>query len=150
MRIAFDIDGTLTPLGRVRFECAQPRFPSRLVFHEPLRQGAIELMHALKADGHEIWIYTTSLRSRFYLFFWFYAFGIRLGGAVNGGLHASVVRGRHAQPSKYPPAFGIDLLVDDSPGVALEGARHGFSVVVVEPDDPDWASKVRAAARGGI
>jgi len=28
----------------------------------------------------------------------------------------------------------------------LEGKKFGFSVVVVEPDDPAWAEKVLAAA----
>ncbi len=60
--------------------------------------------------------------------------------------HAPVLRG----VSKYPPAFGIDLLVDDSPGVAIEGQRHGFAVLVVEPTDSEWTVKVSSAldARG--
>jgi hypothetical protein len=52
-------------------------------------------------------------------------------------------------PSKYPPAFGIDLHVDDSEGVAEEGRRHRFAVVVVSPRDPDWAARVLAAVGGG-
>ena len=44
--------------------------------------------------------------------------------------------------SKYPPAFGIDLLIDDSPGVEQEGRTHGFSVITVSPDNPDWAEKL--------
>ena len=45
-------------------------------------------------------------------------------------------------PSKLPPAFGIDLHVDDSEGVRLEGVRHGFRVVVVRPDDQHWTRRV--------
>jgi hypothetical protein len=48
-------------------------------------------------------------------------------------------------PSKYPPAFGIHLHVDDSVGVAMEGQDHQFAVVVVSPEDPDWAARVLAA-----
>lgn len=44
--------------------------------------------------------------------------------------------------SKYPPAFGIDLLIDDSPGVEQEGRTHGFPVIIVSPDNPDWAEKL--------
>ena len=44
--------------------------------------------------------------------------------------------------SKSPPAFGIDLLIDDSPGVEREGRTHGFSVIIVSPDNPDWAEKL--------
>jgi hypothetical protein len=67
-----------------------------------------------------------------------------LGGVVNQHLHERIV-GRQG-PSKYPPAFGIDLHVDDSAGVWEEGQRHHFSVVVVSPEDPDWASQVLEAA----
>ena len=49
-------------------------------------------------------------------------------------------------PSKYPPAFAIDLHVDDSEGVRLEGQRHGFAFVVVSPEDPDWTARVLDAA----
>lgn len=148
MRIAFDIDGTLTPLGRGQFSAVYPPFPMRLVFREPLRTGAIQLMRELRDDGHDLWIYTSSLRPQTYLHLWFLSFGIRIGGAINAERHASAVRGRRVNSSKCPPAFGIDLLVDDSAGVELEGRLHGFSVLVVEPDDADWASKVKAAVRG--
>lgn len=49
------------------------------------------------------------------------------------------------RPSKYPPHFSIDLLVDDSPGVEIEGARHGFSVIRVDPPDSVWHQRVRVA-----
>ena len=50
-----------------------------------------------------------------------------------------------ARCTKHPPSFGIDLLVDDSEGVRLEGERHGFRVLVVRPEDERWAGMVRAA-----
>jgi hypothetical protein len=53
---------------------------------------------------------------------------------------------RERRPSKNPAAFGIDLHVDDSEGVAEEGRRHGFAVVVVSPSDEEWTAKVLAAA----
>ena len=87
-----------------------------------------------------VWIYTTSYRPLPYLRGWFRAHGIPIEGAVNQERHDKVV-GRQG-PSKYPPAFGIDLHVDDSEGVALEGNRHGFEVVVVSPDDLDWATVI--------
>ncbi|NQD57776.1 hypothetical protein HP546_20795, partial [Pseudomonas sp. CM25] len=49
-------------------------------------------------------------------------------------------------PSKLPSAFDIDLHVDDSEGVRLEGVDHGFRVVVVCPKDENWAQKVLDAA----
>ncbi|WP_057916484.1 hypothetical protein [Lysobacter antibioticus] len=147
MRIAFDMDGTLTPLGKAQFPSAVLRFPMNLFFREPLREGAIELMRELQADGHELWIYTSSLRSKAYLHLWLFFAGIRLGGVVNGVSHSSALRGKPLAPSKFPPAFGIDLLVDDSEGVMLEGEMHGFCVLVVDSGDPHWACKVKAACQ---
>jgi hypothetical protein len=48
---------------------------------------------------------------------------------------------------KYPPAFGIDLLVDDSVAVANEGARLGYRVLLLREDEADWTERVVAAAR---
>jgi len=73
-----------------------------------------------------------------------------VGGVVNSDRHSKVVldsTGRYPNCSKYPPAFGIDLLVDNSEGVAIEGRRFGFDVLVVETDDPDWSQKVLEAVR---
>lgn len=50
--------------------------------------------------------------------------------------------------SKYPPAFGIDMLVDDSPGVVLEGQRYGFRVIQISPEDEQWVKKVLAEVEG--
>ena len=147
MRIAFDIDGTLTPLGKGQFRCVYLPFPMRLFFREPLREGARELMCELHADGHELWIYTSSLRSKAYLYLWFYFLGVRLDGAVNGDVHSQALQSRPVKPSKFPPAFGIDLLIDDSAGVGIEGSRHGFRVLVVDPNDADWIQKVKTAAQ---
>lgn len=147
MRIAFDIDGTLTPLGKGQFPSSMLPLPLRLFFREPLREGAVALMRELQADGHDLWIYTSSLRSKRYLYLWLLCAGVRLGGVVNGTAHADALRGRPSRPSKFPPAFGIDLLVDDSAGVEAEGDRHGFRVVTIDPGDPHWTTKVRAACR---
>lgn len=147
MRIAFDIDGTLTPLGKGQFRASPLPLPMRLFFREPLREGAVALMRELQADGHDLWIYTSSLRSKPYLHLWLLCAGVRLGGIVNGPAHADALRGRPVSPSKFPPAFGIDLLVDDSAGVEVEGGKHGFRVVVIDPEDVHWASKVKAACQ---
>lgn len=147
MRIAFDIDGTLTPLGKDQFPSTALPFPLRLLFREPLREGAIALMRELQADGHDVWIYTSSLRPERSIRLWFRCAGIRLGGVVNGTSHADALRGKSVRPSKFPPIFGIDWLVDDSAGVALEGETHGFRVVIVEPGDAQWTLKVKQACR---
>lgn len=130
MRISFDIDGTLV--------CAPPvpteqfvRWLGRWRYREPLRRGTKALMTELIRGDHEVWIYSTSHRTPRYIRGWFRSFGVTLSGVVNQEQHDSVV-GRQG-PSKYPPAFGIDLHIDDSPGVGEEGQRHRFDVVVVSP-----------------
>jgi hypothetical protein len=148
MRVSFDIDDTLVcstavpaepPLGRWR----------RLWYSERLRAGTRALMNELTRRRCEVWLYTTSYRSPRYLRGWFRCLGVPIAGVVNQARHDRVV-GRLG-PSKYPPAFGIDLHVDDSEGVALEGRRHGFAVVVVSPDDPEWSARILEAVdrRGG-
>jgi hypothetical protein len=145
MRIAFDLDGTLipTPGSAMRTERLGPL--ARLVSREPIRAGAPRLLDGLCQRGHRLWLYTTSLRSPMRLRLWFGAFGVRLDGVVNQVRHAAVVSGERLASSKYPPAFGIQLLVDDSLGVEIEGRRLGFSVVRIEPHDAAWCARVEAA-----
>jgi hypothetical protein len=145
MRISFDVDDTLVCYGGgVPSEQFVP-WPLRPWFHEPVRRGTRDLLRELARLGCEPWIYTTSYREPLYLKLWFRSFGVRLGGVVNQHVHERHLQGRRWSsyaPSKYPPAFGIDLHVDDLDGVREEGLRYGFDVVVVSPADPDWAAKV--------
>jgi hypothetical protein len=142
MHISFDIDDTLVCGPKVPTESFVPRW-YRGRYPEPLRRGSRALMHALVDRGCKLWIYTTSRRSPQYLRGWFRSGGIRLEGVVNLCRHEETVG--HRGPSKYPPAFGIALHVDDSVGVAMEGAAHGFRVLVVSPDDEHWADRVLTA-----
>jgi hypothetical protein len=142
VRVSFDIDDTLVCAPGVPAEQFVPLW-RRLWYTERLRYGTRALMGELLLRRCQLWIYTTSYRSPRYLRGWFKCIGIPLAGVVNQSRHQRVV-GRHG-PSKYPPAFGIDLHVDDSEGVALEGERHGFAVVVVSPDDRDWVARVLEA-----
>jgi len=148
MRIAFDLDNTLIPCGEFTFPI-EPPAPAplcpltRLLICSGLRQGARHLLRELRRQGHEIWIYTTSQRSPTQLHTLFLLQGVPLGGVVNCYRHEDLVRsGGCPNCSKYPPAFGIDLLVDDADGVALEGLQHGFEVLVVSPTDPEWTRRV--------
>jgi hypothetical protein len=145
MRIAFDLDGMLIPGPGSPMAVEPLGLLPRLVSREPIRAGTARLLAALRGCGHEIWLYTTSYRSPARLRAWFAAFGVRLDGIINQTRHEAVVP--HALSSKYPPAFGIDLLVDDSEGVALEGRRHGFAVLHVAEDDAAWCPRVELAVR---
>lgn len=142
MRISFDVDDTLVCGPGVTTEQHVAHW-RRWRYREPIRLGTKSLMAELIRRDCQLWIYTTSYRSPRYLRGWFRSFGVPISGVVNQDRHERVV-GRRG-PSKYPPAFGIDLHVDDSEGVGLEGRRHGFAVVVVSPDDPEWAARVLAA-----
>jgi hypothetical protein len=74
---------------------------------------------------------------------------VRLDGIVTHTRHQTHLGGRRNVCSKYPPAFGIDLLVDDAEGGAIEGRRHGFRVLLVDDNDGSWFRCVAAAIEPG-
>lgn len=143
MRVSFDVDDTL-----VCRELGAPtdvgRFGISRWLSEPLRRGTRTLVQELRHRGCSVWIYTSSLRSPFHIRLWLFLHGIRVDGIVNDDRHRRELSGRRFErlPSKYPPAFDIDLHVDDSEGVRMEAEEHGFRVVIVRPDDDQWAQKV--------
>jgi hypothetical protein len=143
MRLAFDLDNTLIRCGH-DFPLATPqrRILARLLSNEQLRHGITDLVNHCRQHGWEVWVYTTSYRSTWRIRRLFWLHGIRLDGVVNQQRHDREVQ---ARCTKYPPSFGIDLLIDDSEGVRLEGERHGFRVLVVAPEDAQWTEKVQAA-----
>jgi len=147
MRIAFDLDGTVVPMSAGQFPALPSRWPWRAVFRERLRDDTITLMRELRGQGHEVWIYTSSLRPIGYIRLWFLSCRVSLSGVINAETARKAAPSAGHRASKFPPAFGIDLLVDDSAGVELEGRQFGFSVVRVDPGDHRWASKVREAVR---
>ncbi|WP_422929287.1 hypothetical protein [Singulisphaera sp. PoT] len=149
MRISFDLDDTLI--------CYQPGTPCEprprrvrwlLTSREPLRSGSRELMLALERRGWEVWIYTTSYRTPWSVRRWLKSYGIRVGRVINQKGHERRIRQATPPrpPSKHPGLFDIDLHVDDLEGVRIEGEWHGFRVLVVAPDDVEWAEKVLSAA----
>ena len=151
MRISFDLDDMLI--------CYQPHVPRepplswawRLLVHdEPLRLGTRALLRELARLGHELNVYTTSYRSPRAVRGWLRGHGIRVREVINQDKHDRRLRTHpdDRPPSKNPRAFGFHLHIDDSEGVGIEGRQHGFSVVVVSPDDTRWAEKVLAAVIG--
>ena len=144
MRIAFDLDGTLVPMFSGQFPVEPIAWPMHVFAADPLRLHTVRLFRLLKARRHEVWIYTSSLRKPFDIRRTFWAHGIHLHGVINADVHAEAVGSRVA--SKYPPAFGIDLLIDDAPGVEVEGGQHGFAVLRIDPGDAGWSVRVADAA----
>lgn len=149
MSVSFDLDDTLI----LRHEPAagfepRSRFAAAVLFaEERLRLGTRRLHRHLKAQGHEFWIYTSSLRSAGFIRRCFLSHSIWADGIVNDDRHRQALQRSRTpgQPCKFPPAFGIGLHIDDSPGVAQLGLNLGFRVLQVDPADEDWADKVLAA-----
>lgn len=138
MRISFDIDDTLIFCDKSR------NGNSKLLNGESLREGTIELLRQLQVD-HELFIYTTSLRRPWLLKLSFRLKGVRIRRVINQDEHQKLSRelGLSAMPTKYPSKFGIDLHIDDSEGVQIEGKQHGFNVLRISQDDDHWTRTVR-------
>jgi hypothetical protein len=150
MKIAFDLDGTLIPIPGSTMQTERLSLLSRTVSREQLRTGAPALLRNLRRRGHEVWIYTTSMRSPLKLRLWFLTFGVPLHGIVNHATHYERLGKQALACSKFPPAFGIDLLIDDAEGVVLEGKRFGFSMLHIREDDSAWCAAVEAAVFGRV
>lgn len=150
MRISFDLDDLL-----ICYQPGVPREPNcvplflRSWFEEPLRLGARELMRELNAQGHELWVYTTSLREPWRVRLWLRFYGIRVGDVITGNRNTAALQetGMTGKLYKIPSHFGIDLHIDNSEGLDKDGERYGFCALVISPDDRDWVPKVREALR---
>ena len=147
MRISFDLDDTLIPSGSS--SALEPlRFAevARAFGIERLRAGTREMFAALRERDHSIWIYSSSLRSRHRVELLFRWHGLWVDGIVTFERHRQAMTARSlvSRPTKFPPAFGIDLHIDDAEGVRIEGERHGFRVLVVAPDDHAWVDRILA------
>jgi FMN phosphatase YigB (HAD superfamily) len=113
MTISFDLDDTLIP-GTKKFETEKQTIVHRLFGLEKIRFGTIELFNELRNKGHRIYIYTTSFRSTAKIKLTFYSYGIPVDVAINQQRHDRQLRENKTRASKFPPAFNIDVHVDDS------------------------------------
>lgn len=141
MIISFDLDDTLIP-GMKQFPTERRGIWQKLFSREKIRAGTIELIKALKAKNHRIFIYTTSYRSPAYIRRLFFSYGIFPEKIINKSVHDKTLGKRGAAISKYPPAFNIDVHIDDSPGVAMEGDRHQFNTIIVAEEDLHWGNNI--------
>lgn len=144
MRVSFDLDDTLI-CWQKEVACEPARSPLlKWWLNEPLRQGTRALIAELKQSGCEVWICTSSMRSPLLVRLWLLMYGVRVGKIVTQDTYAAHLRrfpDSHP-PSKNPRAFGIDLHIDDSEGVKREGEMYSFDVLVIDPNDVDWAARV--------
>jgi hypothetical protein len=145
MRISFDLDDTLICRQVIaKHESNSNLFLVGLWLNEPLRLGTRFLIRHLQQDGHEIWIYTSSCRQPLMVKLWLRFYGIKVVKVVNQSIHDRYTKSKDSkiQSSKNPKLFDIDLHIDDSLGVKIEGDRYGFEVLVIEPNDSAWVDKV--------
>ncbi len=145
--LAFELDDTLIPSSPDMFDTEPPRnWWRRWFVQEHLRVGSNRLLSTLSGIC-ELWVYTTSMRGSMYVRFLLGAYGGRIRGVVNGDRHMRWLKKqpRHLRCPQYPPAYDIDLIVDDSEGVAVEGRQLGYQVLLIRPDDLDWTSKILKA-----
>jgi len=141
MIISFDLDDTLIP-GTKTFGTEKQTFIQRLTGLEKIRYGTVHLFRELRSNGHSIYIYTTSFRPAARTRLTFYLYGIPVDKVINQQLHDRELRENKTRTSKYPPAFGIDVHVDDSPGLRIEGERFDFRTIIVDENDKDWTRTV--------
>ncbi len=99
-------------------------------------------MKACQAKGYKIYIYTTSLRPVSKIRWMFYTYGIKIDKIINQRVHEGAMSKLSLNASKYPPAFNIDIHIDDSKGVALEGERYYFRTIIIGNDNNNWTADI--------
>lgn len=141
LNISFDLDGTLIPL-HTEFKTEKLSGIAILFGIEPLRKGSKPLIKQLQQNGHSVHVYTTSYRKKFKirLTFWFH--GISVKTIITQPENSKALRKMGSHCSKYPPAFGFDIHIDDSKGVLQEGLQHGFTVIQIDSDTLNWTKKI--------
>jgi FMN phosphatase YigB (HAD superfamily) len=141
MVISFDLDDTLIP-GTKQFATIERNFLQKLWGVEKIRTGTIQLMKACQAQGHQVYIYTTSYRTPRKIWWMFYLYGIKVDKIINQDIHNKTLGNRTPKPSKYPPAFNIDLHIDDSKGVETEGKNFSFRTLIISEDNHNWTTDI--------
>ncbi len=152
--LALDLDGTLIAEVTPFASGHEPRgWVARLGAFESLRLGTRQLVLEARRRGWRVVVYTTSMRSPLSVRATFLAHGLWLDGVINGQRHRDEEqRQRASWPVKYPPAFGVELLVDDSLSLEQQGRAMGFRVVWVQVTQTDWVTRVlrRMDATGSV
>lgn len=142
MIISFDIDNTLIPYSD-EFEIEEKTLFAKILRAEPIRKGTIELFKELENRGHEIWIYTTSFRSPLSLKKTFKCYGLNPSKIINEKINQKQLKQNSCNASKNPKLFGIDIHIDDSKGVEIEGKKYGFKTIIVDINDKKWTDKIK-------
>lgn len=142
MNISFDLDSTLIPNGR-EFETEKRGRIARLFGIEEIRKGTAQLISDLQNQGNKVHIYTTSFRTKRKIRRTLKYYGIKVDRIVNQKENRRELKARNINSSKFPPAFGFDIHIDDSKVVGIEAERHNFRAIIVEPSGENWIGKVK-------
>jgi hypothetical protein len=144
MRVSFDLDEVLFVNPSTHKTESQLLFPFNLIFKERLRLGTTELINKLQRMGYEVWVYTSSFRSEFYIKTLFRCYGIEFDGIVNGQRHLEEVQKKKAGklPQKVPSHYKIKLHVDDETVICSYGREFGFDAFQLDAQDDDWKEKI--------
>jgi len=142
MNISFDLDSTLIPNGK-EFETENRSKIAELFGIEEIRKGTTKLILDLQNQGHKIHIYTTSFRAKRKIRRTLKYYGIKVSCIVNEKKNRKVLTSLNISSSKYPPAFGFDLHIDDLKGVGIEAEKLNFEVIIIEPKDKNWIEKIK-------
>ncbi|WP_375559150.1 HAD family hydrolase [Bernardetia sp. OM2101] len=142
MNISFDLDSTLIPHGN-EFEAEQRSFFAKTLGIEPIRLGTAKLISDLQKEGHIIHIYTTSFRSKFKVWLMLFYYGIKVNRIINQQHNQKILKSRNINSSKFPPAFGFDVHIDDLKGVEIEGQKLNFKTIIILPNDKSWIEKIK-------
>ena len=144
MRVSFDLGEVLFVSPKTHKTEPPLPFPLRSLYKERLRLGTPDLLRTLRAQGYEVWIYTSSFRSERYIRNLFRFYGVRLDGIVNGYRHQQEVqRGRREiLPQKLPNRYHISLHVDDETVICSCAGHYGFRAYQLNAEDDTWKEKI--------
>lgn len=140
MIISFDLDDTL--ISKNKFQLEKTNLFQQFFRIEGLRKGTIELFKEIKNRKHKIYIYTTSYRSESRIKWMFYSYGISVDFIINQQKHQKKIRKQNIYCSKFPPMYNIDIHIDDSIGVEMEGEKYGFKTIIISEKDEKWTQVI--------
>ena len=144
MIISFDLDGVLFVDPEV-CEVEPPLvFPLNCLYPDRLRKGTVDLIHRLKEQKFDVWVYTSSYRRERYIKGIFRNYHVKFDQIINGTRHEKEVQKdkKLRLPLKMPGFYRIALHIDDEESVVRNGRDYGFHVLRVSGPDPLWAEKV--------
>jgi len=138
MIISFDLDDTLIPTS-TKFAVEKQNILQKIFKIEKLRIGSLELFEEIKKRKYDVYIYTTSYRSKLRIKTMFLSYGISIKSIINQQEHNKFVK---IASSKYPPKFNIDIHIDDSIGVQMEGEKYNFKTIIVSKENEFWCKQI--------